>query len=213
MRSRELEAVPEGSVPTSSGRETGDNIWRVFSAIDLPEFVHARFKQHIDQLREVTPQPKVSWTRARNVHLTLKFLGSIEKSRVALLSQAADRAVNERTPFTIVIERAGSFPKAGAPRVLWIGVNDHSRGLLELQQKFEDECAKEGFAREQRHFHPHLTLARLRLPPASRALAAAHLQIGFEPIQVVVTELRVIRSQLSSKGSQYTVVSRHLLSS
>ena len=211
---RELEETTEESVsPDSTSQCTSKpgNRWRVFCAIDLPHFVHARFGQHIAQLRELAPASKVSWTRDTNVHLTLKFLGEIEHSRVSLLSQAAESAVSGRKPFKIVIERTGSFPKAGAPRVLWIGVSDHSGSLFALQQDFEEACARAGFEREDRPFHPHLTLGRLRLPRASRALAAMHVKMAFEPIEVLVSELRVIRSKLSSKGSEYTVLSRHPL--
>lgn len=215
MRARhgELEEAAEGNLSLTAASPSGPgNSWRVFCAIDLPESVHARFRRHIAQLREIAPHSKASWTRDANVHLTVKFLGDTDHSRVSLLSQAADRAVTKRPPFRIVIERAGSFPKSGAPKVLWIGISDPSGGLLALQQHFEEECAKAGFDREERPFHPHLTIARLHLPQASRGLAAAHLKISFEPIEVIVSELRVIRSQLSSKGSQYTVLSRHPLS-
>ena len=213
-RRGEFEEAAEDSVPSNSSSSSpsspGDS-WRVFCAIDLPESVHARLRQHIAQLRDVESASKVSWTRDTNVHLTLKFLGDIAQSRISLLSQAADSAVSGRQAFKIVIERTGLFPKAGAPRVLWIGVSDPSGGLLSLQRDFEEECARAGFDGEDRPFHPHLTLARLRQPRASRALAAAHMKMAFEPIEVVVSELRVIRSQLSSKGSQYTVLTRHSL--
>jgi 2'-5' RNA ligase len=40
--------------------------------------------------------------------------------------------------------------------VLWIGVNDPSGQLSALQEKFENECAAEGFAQEDRAYRPHL---------------------------------------------------------
>jgi 2'-5' RNA ligase len=70
-----------------------------------------------------------------------------------------------------------------------------------------------GFAKEARPFHPHLTIARLRQPDNARALTAAHKQMEFEPLEIAVTELVVIRSELSSAGSTHTVVSRHQLDS
>lgn len=188
------------------------NSWRVFCAIELPESVHERFSQHIARLHKVASLSKPGWTRDNNIHLTLKFLGEIEQSRVLQLSQAASRSVRLGAPFKIVIEQTGSFPKAGAHRVLWIGVSDESGHLMALQRHLEDECAKEGFAKEDRPFHPHLTIARLRVPRAGHSLAAAHRKIGFEPIEVVVSELRVMRSELS-KEAKYTVISRHFLGS
>jgi 2'-5' RNA ligase len=97
--------------------------------------------------------------------------------------------------------------------VLWIGINDSSGALLELHRRLEAEAANVGFAKETRPFHPHLTIARLRQPDNARALTAAHNQMEFEPLEIAVTELVVIRSELSSAGSKHTVVSRHQLDS
>jgi 2'-5' RNA ligase len=95
--------------------------------------------------------------------------------------------------------------------VLWIGVNDVSEKLLELHARLEDESAQVGFAKETRPFHPHLTIARLRQADNARTLANAHQHMEFDPLEIAVAELLVIRSELSSAGSKYTIVSRHPL--
>jgi len=77
-----------------------------------------------------------------------------------------------------------------------------------LQEKFVNECAAEGFEKENRAYHPHLTIARLRKPEGARSLADAHLKMPFEMIQIDLTELVIFRSELSSKGSRYTPISR-----
>jgi 2'-5' RNA ligase len=94
---------------------------------------------------------------------------------------------------------------------LWIGINDPAGKLVALHARLEDEAAKAGFAKEARRFQPHLTLARLRKPQHTRSLGAAHQQMQFEPAEIAVSELLVVRSELSSAGSKYTVVSRHAL--
>jgi 2'-5' RNA ligase len=75
-----------------------------------------------------------------------------------------------------------------------------------LQKRFENECAAEGFPKEDRAYKPHLTIARLRKPEGARQLADAHLQIKFEPIEVEVKEIVLFRSELSPKGSKYSVI-------
>jgi 2'-5' RNA ligase len=121
------------------------------------------------------------------------------------------RAVSAVEHFSIRFEQTGVFPTHGQPRVLWIGVNDLSAKLAELHARLEEESAQAGFAKEIRPFHPHLTVARLRQADKARALANAHQQMEFDPLEVDVAELLVIRSELSSEGSNYTVVSRHAL--
>ncbi|MGH9870934.1 MAG: RNA 2',3'-cyclic phosphodiesterase [Pyrinomonadaceae bacterium] len=189
----------------------GVETWRVFCAIELPESARRHLLRHIARLKETVPRAKASWARDANLHLTLKFLGEIAKSFVADVSKAAALAVAGQRPFAIRLENTGAFPSHSQPRVLWIGVNDVSRKLAELHARLEQESAQAGFAKETRRFHPHLTIARLRQPENGRALATAHNQVEFEPVEIAVAELLVIRSELSSEGSKYTVVSRHAL--
>lgn len=186
--------------------------WRVFCAIELPSLVLERISEHINRLRLAAPASPASWSRPENVHLTLKFLGEIEPNRVGDLSQAAANAVAAFSPFETLIKDTGSFPKHGTPRVFWIGVDDYSGQLTQLQAKLDEECLRFGFAKEARAFNPHLTIARGRKPQGARALAALHKAAGFTSTRIGVNELSVIRSELSSKGSNYTTISRHALS-
>jgi 2'-5' RNA ligase len=185
--------------------------WRVFCAIELPEAVRGLVLQHIARLREAVPDVKAAWSRDATLHLTLKFLGEIPQTSVPDISTAASQAVAGMAPFSIRLEQTGAFPKQGQPRVLWVGINDSSEKLGELHARLEDESADAGFAKDSRPFHPHLTVARLRQPRHARTLAAAHRELEFAPADIPVAELLVIRSELSSEGSKYTVISRHRL--
>lgn len=183
----------------------------MFCAIELPEELRERVAAHIATLRNVASGDRVSWQRAENLHLTLKFLGEIEQKRVAALSEAASRAVKQSQPFNLTIEGAGSFPPRGVPRVLWLGVSDSTGSLAGLQKHLEEECLVEGFEREERSFSPHLTIARIRAPQGARTIASSHQAAGFEAMETLVKELVVMRSQLAPRGSLYTVISRHEL--
>jgi RNA 2',3'-cyclic 3'-phosphodiesterase len=192
-------------------RDKADKSWRVFIAIELPRNVRARLAEHIDRLRSRMPEVRASWSREDSLHLTLKFLGDIPLTNVEQLSAAASIAASKVKPFEIAVEGCGAFPLRGQPRVLWIGIDDQSGKLSELNRALEDECANAGFAREPRAFHPHLTLARIRQPQGSRQLAALHKEIGFDREIVSVLEVLVIRSELRSEGAKHTVISRHEL--
>ncbi|MEP6569616.1 MAG: RNA 2',3'-cyclic phosphodiesterase [Acidobacteriota bacterium] len=183
--------------------------WRVFCAIEVPKLTRDLILRHNASLKAAVPAARASWSRDTNLHLTLKFLGDIPQSVVAEFSQAAARSVAGAQPFTISLEDTGVFPTRGQPRVLWIGINDRSGKLAELQTCLEEESARAGFAKEARPFRPHLTIARLRHPDNASALAIAHQQTVFDPAVIAVSELLVIRSELSSEGPRYTVVSRH----
>lgn len=183
--------------------------WRIFIAIELPAIVRQKLKAHIDGLRSALPDVRASWSREDNLHLTLKFLGDTPVTKVEALEQAAQRAASRVEPFEIVVGGCGAFPPKGQPRVLWIGIEDPSGRLALLHRALEDECANAGFPYEERPFHPHLTIARIRKPHDSRQLAVVHKEIRFEPETVFASELAVIRSELRSEGSRHTVISRH----
>src|SRR5947209_10820894 len=104
--------------------DLGDEKWRVFCAVALPGDLHERLTTHINRIRDIAPDARARWSRADNIHLTLKFLGDISLPRVEKLSEAASRSVEDFAPFKIVLEQTGVFPPHGSPRVLWIGVND-----------------------------------------------------------------------------------------
>ncbi len=185
--------------------------WRVFCALDISEDVRTRLVDHIQRLRQAVPNVHASWSRADNIHLTLKFFGDVEKDATKKLSAVAARVVQTFSPFHIRVGGTGTFPKQALPRVLWVGIEDPSGNLARLHARFEDECAQEGFPKEERAFRPHLTLARIRKPEGSRSLGEIHKEIGFGPSEVVVPELLLMRSELSSEGSKYTLISRHHL--
>ena len=182
--------------------------WRTFCAVELPDNVRERLREHIQRLREAVPEAAASWTRVENIHLTLKFFGNVDVDRIPAISGAASRAVKEFSPFQIGVGSTGVFPKPSRPQVLWIGVSDPSGKLSSLQRQLENECAREGFDKEDRTYRPHLTIARLRKPDGARRLADTHLQMKFEPSEITIKQLVVFRSELSSKGSKYTALFR-----
>jgi 2'-5' RNA ligase len=189
----------------------GAESWRIFCAVELSEDVRGQLHDHISVLREAVPQAVASWIRPENIHLTLKFFGNIAVDKLPTISAAAERATKEFSPFQIRIGGTGVFPRPSRPQVLWIGVDDPSGQLSTLQRRLDDECAIERFTKEDRAFRPHLTIARIRKPEGTRRLAEAHLQMKFNSVEVRLTELVVFRSEMSSKGSRYTPLSRHQL--
>src|SRR6266404_4720385 len=188
---------------------TTDEFWRLFIAIELPSNVRRTLKDHIDHLRDAIPDARASWAREENLHLTLKFLGDMTLTSVERLSQATQRAASAVAPFEMIIGTSGAFPPNGQPRVLWIGIEDPAGELAVLHEVLEDQYVQAGFARENRPYHPHLTIARLRQAQGARRLSQIHKEMGFDQESLAVTHLALIRSELLREGSRHTVVARH----
>jgi 2'-5' RNA ligase len=183
--------------------------WRVFCAVELPQEVRRQLEEHILKLRETIPDAAASWSRVENIHPTLKFFGNVALDQIPAISAAAERMVAEFSAFTIGIGNTGVFPRPSRPQVLWIGVSDPAGKLSALQERFENECAAEGFPKENRAYRPHLTIARIRRPEGARRLADTHLQMNFPTTNIELNELILFRSELSPKGSKYSAISKH----
>lgn len=94
--------------------------------------------------------------RAENLHLTLAFLGDCEEGLLTCLDEVG--AALRGQPFELIFDRLGHFQRA---RVLWLGVSQPPRELLELQAHLAGLLASRcGVPRDERPFAPHLTLRR-----------------------------------------------------
>jgi 2'-5' RNA ligase len=142
----------------------------------------------------------VSWTNPSNIHLTLKFLGAVEATRIQNVATAVRRAVADINKFEIEISGAGCFPSTRNPRVLWIGLPAVPEALRQLYSNLESELDREDFTREKRKFSPHLTIGRLRGPKNATQLAEALIASGFKA--EAFTASKVIRLDLHSTGAR-----------
>jgi len=153
----------------------------------------------------------VKWVDPRGIHLTLKFLGNIPSERVTEITEAMGKAVQGISPFCLEISGLGAFPSLKQARVLWVGIGGELDQLSTLQQNIDSVLAALGFAREERPFVPHLTLARVREGaslPERRSFGELVGSAAFEdeyPIEVEA--VRLMRSQLTPAGALYTCLS------
>ncbi len=185
---------------------------RTFIAIDLPEAVQAALAQAQSDLRATLPRSTQAsegarWTRPEGVHLTLKFLGEIPPPQLEQLTRAL-QAIGGFEKIPVEVKGFGFFPEARRPRVLWAGVVAPP-ALGELARRVEDTLEPLGFARENRPFSPHLTLARFKVPrpqPALQALVERDANRWFGRFEA--TEFYLFETILSSSGAVYRKVAK-----
>lgn len=175
---------------------------RTFICIEIPDSIRARIDRLQTTLKDIDGQ--VSWTKPSNIHLTLKFLGEVEASRIPRVCDALERAAKGIERFEIAVGGVGCFPSIRSPRVLWVGFSEVPEPLKRLYDNIEDELDREGFAREKRKFSPHLTIGRLRGPKNAAHLAELLIESGFTAETFKATEVIVMRSELKPTGSIYT---------
>jgi 2'-5' RNA ligase len=128
----------------------------------------------LSELRREAPMlPAASWTRPEAWHLTLKFLGDTPPAALEELGRAVSDAAAGVSPGDLVSAGPVVFPPAGPPRVLGIAFAS-SPGLevlSALAAAAEESARRLGLPREDRAYHPHVTLARTKTRWPKEAVA------------------------------------------
>ena len=151
---------------------------RSFIAIELPQGLKQALGELMGRLQETEPWP-VKWIAPEAVHLTLKFLGNIAPGRVGEIIKAVEMAAAGVPPFRLRFGGLGVFPNIRRCQVAWAGLEGDLDALDSLQQSIENQLSRLGFARENRAFTPHLTVARVR----DRALSEERQRLGESYVQ------------------------------
>ena len=182
---------------------------RAFVAILLGDAVREAVAAMVERLRPLGPP--VAWVPAANLHLTLQFLGDQPEERLAAAEGALRDAAATSAPIEVALHGIGAFPGLERPRILWVGLAQGALEVRALQARVAEALSREGFPREDRAWHPHLTIGRVyderrwrreTGPPLRQALAqAATTRFG----TLRIAELALMRSELSPRGARYTI--------
>ena len=176
---------------------------RSFVAVDLDAPVQQAVRDLQGELARINAD--VRWARPEGLHVTLKFLGSVEAARLERVRAALAGAMAEQPALHVHVHGLGAFPGWRRPRVVWVGLRGD--GMVELAARVEDALAPLGFEREQGAFTPHLTLGRVNSPRGWARLEAvckAHLDDDFGESDI--DALKIYRSTLQRGGAVYTAL-------
>ena len=151
------------------------------------------------------------WVDEANLHLTLRFVGDVERPAANDLAEALGQIDWPR--FTLRIAGVGAFERSSRhgsrPHALWARV-PLADPLEGLRQKVERACDVTGLGRETRRFTPHITLARLnRSAGMIGAWLATWGDLAAGPW--TVEEFLLFESHLGHTGAFYEVVARYAL--
>jgi RNA 2',3'-cyclic 3'-phosphodiesterase len=176
---------------------------RTFVAFELPSTIReaaAALQQKLTQ-----PKGKIGWVRVDGMHLTLKFLGEVSASRLSEIETALKDTAAGTGPLKIVVRGPGVFPGPKNPRVIWIGVESDDDRLYRLQERIDRALAAAGFPRENREFHPHLTLGRVKSSQGvDGMMKALAVHRDFMAGDCILAELHLFQSELRHGGAVYT---------
>lgn len=186
------------------------DMWRLFIALQLPEPIITLLHNRQEWLRQHAPSHTVKWVRPDSIHLTLKFLGNVSVHNIDTLKEHLARVVHDQQAFTLVTAACGCFPNTQRPRVVWVGLQGDMRALNTLRDAVEKHIAPLGYPTENRPFHPHLTLGRVRQDAKQhdiRRLGEMIAEATFlDEVQWSPSQITLFRSELTPHGALYTAL-------
>lgn len=174
---------------------------RLFVGLALPEELARRLESLGGGI------PGARWIEARNLHVTLRFIGEVEEG---LAAEIDETLAELRAPgFQVALDGFGTFGRA-KPNHLWAAV-DKAPGLLHLQAKVEAALARMGLVPEGRKYLPHVTLARFKDAPVGRIQDFIARNSPFQAGPWPVDRFVLFSSHLGRNGAEYQAVADYPL--
>lgn len=165
---------------------------RVFVAAPLPPEIRFVLSERIDEM----PIPgKIG--PPENWHVTLRFLDSIDQVTYERFLSELER-IGKQFSFPISLHGFGAFPKPRKATVFWAGIGQGTSDISLLNEIAEDAAIGSGLLPEERPFHPHVTLSRIRPPADVRDLLDEEVDFSWRCDRVVV-----YRSHLGRGPARY----------
>ena len=182
---------------------------RLFLAIELDPSVRQSVGTVIQWLKQQGLSAR--WVAQENLHVTLKFLGAVDSQKVSILCRTLREELCSIASFPIVLHDFGFFPHFRRPRVIWIGLDEGKEALRDVFERIETCLKPLGYPKEDKAFHPHVTLGRFRSGGrynlSKILLTDATKNVCFS-VQQECRGVSLLKSVLTSDGAVYTLIER-----
>ncbi len=178
---------------------------RTFIAIDIPEEIKDEIFEIEKELSKAAGEG-IKWEEKEKFHITLKFLGDVNEEAINSIYQTLNESLSGFGKFSVIYKGIGAFPDFKNPRVIWVGCEDPIGKLFELQKIVEEKMSELGFEKEDKEYHPHITLGRVKKAKNISSLIKKMENINFEAKTGEVAEVLIMKSDLKPSGSVYSVL-------
>lgn len=172
-------------------------IIRSFIAIEIPGRVRSEITRLMNKFAQ--EDRSVRWVKYDNLHITLLFLGDVTEAFLKKAENEIAQIAKQQKSFEISLYNIGAFPNPGSPRIIWIGVKDGNKEIIDLESKIETAFTNIGHKPEERKFHPHLTIGRVKFRFNNPKIFETNYKSDIFPVKSVI----LFKSTLKLDGPVY----------
>lgn len=186
---------------------------RAFLGIELAPNVRTTLAQCCDAIRsESIPWRAEKWVAEENLHVTLKFLGTIEPTALPDVERAVARACEQMREYQLTLGDVEAIPRLRTTSMLWGTASEGAEETENLAAEIERRLSAVGYERSDKPFKTHITLVRARKPrvmPFEALDAANRLLFGAEEreTRMSVRGVTLYSSTLTPQGPVYEELS------
>lgn len=136
-----------------------------------------------------------------NYHITLKYLGDVDKIKLPLIEAAIKDCITRSAPFILKCSKPDYFNKEKHKRTTIYRLSGSLNKLEALRSSIEGALFLKGFPRDDREFAPHITIAR-------RIGHGEMTDVTIPPNAIEVGEVCIMESVHKKNKTTYNLLSR-----
>lgn len=163
---------------------------KIYITIDLPDEIKEGFRKEEKRWKNLN----VFWTGFSHLHLTLEYMGIIDKEGLKSIRQAVEELAEETKGFVLRMDRIVLGPDVKDPKMFWATVYEDA-ALKKVRRSLREKLSVAGFDLKVGEFTPHIVLATANGNQLKGKQTNIHLKGGFR-----VEELNLYSSQTYGKG-------------
>jgi RNA 2',3'-cyclic 3'-phosphodiesterase len=144
-------------------------------------------------------------TELENLHLTLKFIGEINKETLNKIITSLSK-INFKK-FEASLQESGIFSYKNSPRIAWIKIG--GKETYNLQKEVDSTLSQ--FIPKEKRFMSHLTIARIKYVKDKKDFVNFIKKLPTKQIKFKVSSFKLKSSQLTSLGPVYKTLKTYKL--
>ncbi len=172
---------------------------RLFVGSILPEEIRAELFNF--QKKVSSKYAKIKWISKKNLHLTLKYLGEVDKKKLEIIYERLEKIKFD--PFELSLGKLNFFERNGHMKVLWVEITPKEK-VIKLQQRIDEELLS-NFKSDQ-SFSPHLTLGRIKTIKHEDKFSKVLKEAKIVKKIFSIDNFYLIESKLTKDGPVYNVL-------